>query len=586
MDYGGKAYGLMRLIQAGATVPDGFIVPPNAWQEHDFDAKVAQALKRLEDGLFVVRSSAANEDGATKSFAGMYRSALRVAAKDIPNTIRELISASPATDRMAFIVQRYVHGICSGVAFTRHPTRDYGRLLVIDADEGTAEGIVGGTATPERWLCWEDGTMLVPEETCLPRETGWRLAALAFTLETVYQTPLDIEWTFDGRKIWWLQARPITTPVPAENPVERETARLMRYGAAKKDIALDRTLYAETYPHGCSPDAFRVLQHLYRPEGAFAQAATQLGMTFDSTRAEQFLVPAFGQVYIDKTEDPFGFAARIFGGWRFALRLSALCREALYTLYHDTPLASEGTGTFAQRLEGISPAVLRIYATIALLAQATRQMHAQAPWQEEVAAWRTHWLSHSVLPSRMGSFDLEAFPAPRFTPETPTHGSYQQWLAIAREDVKALLSPWLIGLHETRTRWRNPFPDTCIPPDSITKETLADPLATPKREEEGIYGVGVSSGIVSGRIWMPASPHEVPREPGMILVVEAFTPEWFSAFGRIAGIVARYGSALSHGAIQCRERTIPAVFGVRGFDQIPMDGMITLNGKTGTIQLP
>lgn len=105
-------------------------------------------------------------------------------------------------------------------------------------------------------------------------------------------------------------------------------------------------------------------------------------------------------------------------------------------------------------------------------------------------------------------------------------------------------------------------------------------------EESTIQGVGASSGVVSGPCRIITDPQDFYRlRPGDILVAPYTNPAWTPTFSFIGGLVAEFGSTVSHAAIIAREYGIPAVMGISGATQILEDGeMITIDGSRGLIQ--
>jgi pyruvate,water dikinase len=115
-----------------------------------------------------------------------------------------------------------------------------GEDIRLEASWGLGESVVGGRVTPDSWVVSGDSvvhrslggkgervdrgdarvvTRPVPradrERFCLADDDVVRLAALGRETAGVMGAPQDIEWAIAGGRIWILQARPITTPLPA-----------------------------------------------------------------------------------------------------------------------------------------------------------------------------------------------------------------------------------------------------------------------------------------------------------------------------------------------------------------------------------
>ncbi|MEV6963830.1 PEP/pyruvate-binding domain-containing protein [Hamadaea sp. NPDC051192] len=255
---GAKAAALGVLLHAGLPVPDGFVVPFDAYRRAEGKADAAlpadlvEALRRgldeLGDPPVAVRSSAAHEDSPTASAAGQYDSVLGVRGVGaVAQAIRacwaslhsaravayqEVADSEPA---MAVLIQRLVDADVAGVMFTGGPDGS----TAIEASWGLGPSVVGGVVTPDAYQVMDgvvsvtvgdkrfrldrraDGLVrdIVPgsdrDRPCLDDATAVRLARLGDVVAGLSGAPQDIEWAITGETIWLLQSRPITVAPPA-----------------------------------------------------------------------------------------------------------------------------------------------------------------------------------------------------------------------------------------------------------------------------------------------------------------------------------------------------------------------------------
>jgi pyruvate,water dikinase len=243
-----------------------------------------------------VRSSAADEDGARHSFAGIHESFLYVRGlSEITQRIRD-VWASGYQERallyrlrnklslhpvpMAVLLQRMVNAETSGVVFTADPSTQDPHRLVISALYGLGEGLVSAgldadtfaydkrtgvftaTTVPKRtryMLDTERGNGLreapveeaVQEKPALSEEQLLLLAQTALKIERRYGRPQDIEFCFDANgQLYLLQTRAITT--------------VEEYGpAAGYHQIWDNSNIIESYSGVTSPMTFSFIRHAY-----------------------------------------------------------------------------------------------------------------------------------------------------------------------------------------------------------------------------------------------------------------------------------------------------------------------------------
>ena len=266
---GGKGANLARLTRYGFQVPPGFVITTRAFLELDLDVGPAlfgkdgppsQAeLLRLRDrmmttpipshvqrkiertyrklgGRVAVRSSMVGEDSSGASFAGQLDTILGVAGDAaLLQAVRtcwaslfnpglwcyrqEVGAAQGASSLsiplMAVVVQQMVDTRAAGVAFSADPISGE-RRVVIEAVAGLGTVLVQGLVKPDRYLVegqdvhlktttGDDGAPILPTEQIL------HLAETVREVAHRMQSPQDVEWAWDGARLYLLQARPIST---------------------------------------------------------------------------------------------------------------------------------------------------------------------------------------------------------------------------------------------------------------------------------------------------------------------------------------------------------------------------------------
>jgi rifampicin phosphotransferase len=105
-------------------------------------------------------------------------------------------------------------------------------------------------------------------------------------------------------------------------------------------------------------------------------------------------------------------------------------------------------------------------------------------------------------------------------------------------------------------------------------------------EQDGLTGLGASSGKVIGLARVIVNPEAEGVEPGEIIIADHTDPGWILHFASCAGIVVAHGSQLSHTAIVARELGIAAVVSCRGVMQkIKTGDLIEVDGSQGTVTI-
>lgn len=209
---GAKAQVLGRLMRAGFDVPNGFVVAP----EVDLDEVDMSAWREgMGDVPLAVRSSGIGEDGAEASLAGMYRSVLDVDAESMMATVAEVRDSAPDETPIPVLVQAMVDAGRAGVCFTADPVTGDRAKTIVTATRGLADRLVSGSVPGDEWqvVAGRAKPLRAPERV-LPRRLVRSVARLASDIAEELGSPQDVEWAWDGERIWVVQARPITALPP------------------------------------------------------------------------------------------------------------------------------------------------------------------------------------------------------------------------------------------------------------------------------------------------------------------------------------------------------------------------------------
>jgi phosphoenolpyruvate synthase/pyruvate phosphate dikinase len=190
---------------------------PARYQKIIFE-KIAQ---EFGDKPLVIRSSATCEDSPLLSFAGQYLSFLNIKGKNnimkaIKLCYQSLFSENAKIyakisgvrleyESMAIAIQELAPVKVAGVIFTADPVNQDNKKLIIEYTKGLGDSIVSGHKKPKV------KTINKKEINNLDDKMLIALVKIALNLEKIFGNPQDIEWGWDGKRIYIFQSRNITT---------------------------------------------------------------------------------------------------------------------------------------------------------------------------------------------------------------------------------------------------------------------------------------------------------------------------------------------------------------------------------------
>jgi pyruvate,water dikinase len=186
---------------------------------------------------------------------------------------------------------------------------------------------------------------------------------------------------------------------------------------------------------------------------------------------------------------------------------------------------------------------------------------------------------------------LRAFDVARFNARAMGESLAQAGLLADADDVFFLcleelrdLPPDVADLVSLRRARRDEYERLQLPE---RWQGAVEPVPAVKVETtDAIGGLGVSPGVIEGRVRVVLDAASNCLEPGEILVCRTTDPSWASYFLVASGVVIDMGGPLSHGAIVARELGIPCVINVRDATRRLQTGdLVSIDGERGTVDV-
>src|SRR3989344_946948 len=223
--FGGKAVNLGFLIHNGFNVPEGFCISTKINKIDDkIKNEIISKFKSLKLRV-AVRSSATSEDSKKSSFAGQFDTFLNIqnekqlfnAIKKCKNSIKSdrakiyLKNKKLNNIKMAVIIQNMIDADYAGVIFTIDPVNK--KYILVEIAEGLGDKLVSGQITPDNYFV-DRKTLKIKNKSVsfkFHNNIIKNLSKTALKIESVYNSPQDIEFAVKDNQIFILQSRPITT---------------------------------------------------------------------------------------------------------------------------------------------------------------------------------------------------------------------------------------------------------------------------------------------------------------------------------------------------------------------------------------
>ena len=592
---GAKAASLFRMIRHGVKVPGFFAITTQAFEEYvkfnSFEDKIIELLKDKQYGairkllvsgdippyvwneiegqmielaadMVSVRSSAIEEDGEKKSFAGQFDTYLSVDCSKLKDYVKKcwasyyndhvMVYVDETVDNltgMGVIVQKMVTADVSGIGFSQSPVTGEKEIL-IEAAFGVGENIVSGVITPNQYYYFwnDDKVSAAAAQRILSEKDVRNIGKEIIRIRDFYGGEIDTEWCKKDEDIFFLQVRPVTAieeKIPYKKTLERPLSlartQILSMGEFEGiNWLTDNNYYfnplflnvngkTQVYYNDISQkeNPLNMFQYLNENQNSFMEKAREMEVACkylkDVIKGEKSFELSNFLDNIKKVS-PFSSLGNIAGN------LPRFLVGEIYNIFDDFrtingELLAEAENFLIEKATDTNKSDLE-YMTI-----------------EEL-------------------FDLES---------------------IKYEDIGNRKKGYLyfndIILAETELNMINNYLNE-------HKIALIEDH-NPDDDSEEIYGKPAYQGKIKGRVTKIFSEQDFEKmQPGNILVTSMTVPKFLPVIKKAAAIVTDEGGVLCHAAIIAREMKIPTIVGTKSATRLLQDGMlIEVDANNGVVKL-
>ncbi len=591
-NYGGKANSLLKLKENKINIPEFFIIDEqeyiqflndnylvkkieslfeekkneeiirnilNGSFDDKFIFKIKKEFRKLNCQKVSVRSSASNEDGNFKSFAGQYNTYLNIDEDNLEKSIKKCwcslyeknileYEESPNIFGMNVIVQQMVDADFAGVAFSIDPTDDKNNYSVIEIVEGLGEELVSGQKTPNKFLVRRQtsnidlkiGTINIDHQIIVDLEK------IILKIEKIYGFPVDIEYAIKGGEIFILQVRPISKMIKSIKPFSLSITR--------PHSIIEQEIYFKGEFYGIK-NLTRGLYY-FKPLFIYRSYYETVEIYYN---------------YLDLEEDP-----------RLIYRELDFHYDELLDRYHiaikniekiNTKIKSEKVD-----IEEISRLLISLY-PFSSLGQLAGHFHDITKRVKEIfLEYRDHY-DHFIHET---CILLEE----RIRDELSE--KYQNYISFLT--LKEIVNQKFPSIKDLEERSKGYIYFGQLYTTDNYKKWLEDNhmcIIDEEEETDGLKGEIACSGSVSGRVCKVFSEKDFKKfKDGDILVTPMTVPKFIEVIKRAKGIITDEGGITCHASIVARELQIPCIVGCKRATKVLNDGdFVQMDGSTGIIKV-
>jgi len=226
---GNKGCSLLFLQKHRYRIPETHVVLSTAFEEYQKEPvttlqKLQSEISRLPGHHYIVRSSTTLEDSEKFSHAGQFKSVSNITGVDSMVKAIEELWASPVPTqpngysgsrdpvqpemKYAVLLQRMIPSVLAGVCFSKNPVNQQNETIV-EAVEGPGEDLMQKGATPLRWRL-RNKEIREGETSHDHIRVIREVARSTARLKRLYGKHIDLEWVYDGLRVYYVQVRSIT----------------------------------------------------------------------------------------------------------------------------------------------------------------------------------------------------------------------------------------------------------------------------------------------------------------------------------------------------------------------------------------
>jgi hypothetical protein len=231
---GGKAKSLAIIKKSGLNVPDFFCIPYNQFKNVEspsfkkiLNIKFSHLIQSYNS--VIVRSSANIEDSVENVFPGIFLSIAGIKSFDeLCKSIKSVYKSKSTKTveyycklknldrnklKLSLIIQGEIIPSFSGVLFTQSPLKkdNLGEEFYVEIVKGKNDKLLSGINTGTGYTLEHNKSKAINKKFKIPPSLLNDLYSQAIKIRSLFSYDVDIEWSYLNDKLFFLQARPMSS---------------------------------------------------------------------------------------------------------------------------------------------------------------------------------------------------------------------------------------------------------------------------------------------------------------------------------------------------------------------------------------